>query len=137
MSLYHSIPTVLNGGIHTVHRIMPFELTTEQPSLLNETHLNDELRSLIRITGDLTGKLLIERSEASFSIVGEKIYGLSLEGEMLSSFTGELGNMIAGNLATIVSEHDLTIEITTPSVIGGLRKMEGFNRGFIVPLSIE
>ncbi|WP_394217351.1 chemotaxis protein CheX [Halobacillus trueperi] len=137
MSLYHSIPTVLNGSIHTVHRIMPFELTTEQPSLLNETHLNDELGALIRITGDLTGKLLIERSEASFSLVGEKMYGHPQEGELLSSFTEELGNMIAGNLATFVSEHDMTIDITTPSVIGGQRTMEGFNRGFLVPLSIE
>ncbi|MGR9049973.1 chemotaxis protein CheX [Halobacillus faecis] len=137
MSLNQSITAVLNGSIHTVHRIMPFELKAEQPSLLNQDYLNEDMGVLIGMTGDLTGKLLVEGTEASFSLVGEKMYGLSLEGEMLSSFTGELGNMIAGNLATHVSEHEVSIDITTPTVIGGKRKVEDFSKGFLVPMTIE
>lgn len=40
------------------------------------------------------------------------MFGMPLEGAMLESFTGEFGNMIAGNLCTFTGQHDLELDIT-------------------------
>ncbi|MBX0356267.1 chemotaxis protein CheX [Halobacillus sp. Nhm2S1] len=137
MSFNPSITAVLNGSVHTVHRMIPLEIKNEEPSLLDQTYMNGDLGVLIGMTGDLACQLLIEGSEASFSLIGERMYGLPMEGEMLSSFTAELGNMIAGNLATHLLEHEVTIDITTPTLVGGNKKLEKSREGFHVPLSIE
>ena len=47
---------------------------------------------------------------------------------MLESFTGELGNMIAGNLCTLVGANNLEIDITPSTVIVGTSKLYGFRR---------
>ncbi|MBN9653028.1 hypothetical protein J0K78_02025 [Halobacillus sp. GSS1] len=79
---------------------------------------------MIGMTSDLTGNLLVEGSVASFSLVEEKMYGLSLEGKILSSFTGELANMITGNLAIHVSEQEVSTDITMLRVMEGKTKVE-------------
>ncbi|QAS50828.1 chemotaxis protein CheX [Halobacillus litoralis] len=137
MSLCESITAVLNGSVDSVHSIMPFELTIEKPSILHEPQNNSELAVLIGMTGDVTGKLMIEGSNSSFGYVGEKMYGMPLEGEMLFSFTGELANMIAGHLATSVSEQSLSLDITPPTVIEGNAEIHGFKRGFQVPVNLQ
>ena len=35
------------------------------------------------------------------------MFGMSIEGEMIESFTGELGNMVAGNLCTVLEKNGL------------------------------
>ena len=50
---------------------------------------------LIGITGDVKGLLVLEGNEIVFGGIGEAMFGMPLEGEMLGSFSGELGNMIA------------------------------------------
>lgn len=137
MSFNQSITAILNGSVDSVHRIMPIELTIEKPSLIHKLQRNSELAVLIRMTGDITGRLLIEGSNLSFRFVGEKMFGMPLEGDMLFSFTGELANMIAGNLATSAEERQVTIDITPPTVIEGESNMHGFDKGFRVPLHLE
>lgn len=56
---------------------------------------------------------------------------------MLNSFCGEFGNMIAGGLATIVSEQSVSIDITSPTLIEGDMRMTGFKRSLSIPFTIE
>ena len=37
------------------------------------------------------------------------MFGMSIEREMVESFTGELGNMVAGNLCTILEKEGLIL----------------------------
>ncbi|REJ09683.1 hypothetical protein [Halobacillus trueperi] len=39
--------------------------------------------------------------------------------------------------ALLNSKHELSIDITTPTVIVRKRKVEDFSKGFLIPLSIE
>nr|WP_220127163.1 chemotaxis protein CheX [Halobacillus locisalis] len=116
---------------------MPFELTIDSPSRSNEPVKQNELGVLIGMTGDLTGRLLIDGSHTSFGFVGEKMFGMPLEGDMLYSFTGELANMIAGHLSTKVSERSISIDITPPTVIQGESSIHGFDLAFHVPVTLQ
>ncbi len=64
------------------------------------------------------------------------MFGMPLEGEMLESFTGEFGNMIAGNLCTAVGQENLEIDITPPTVMVGNTKLYGFEKAFVLPVTI-
>ena len=56
------------------------------------------------------------------------MYGVKLEDSMLESFVGEIGNMVAGNMATRLSENGVRVEISPPTVIVGSTKLTGFTK---------
>ena len=41
---------------------------------------------------------MIDTTKEVIDKIGQAMFGMSIEGEMVESFTGELGNMVAGNL---------------------------------------
>jgi chemotaxis protein CheX len=137
MSLSQKITVILNGTIDSVKSIIPTTLSIDKPSLFTEPFTQTSISVLIGMTGDVRGRLMIEGDQNVFGGIGEVMFGMPLEGEMLESFTGELGNMIAGNLATIVSQNGITMDITPPTVLVGQAKIYGFNKAFRVPVHIE
>ncbi|KFZ43758.1 chemotaxis protein CheX [Anoxybacillus flavithermus] len=137
MALGEKITTILNGTIESIRSVIPLAMTIEKPSLFTQPFAQTSISVLIGMTGDLRGRLMIEGHEAMFGSIGETMFGMPLEGEMLESFTGELGNMIAGNLATIVSQKGITIDITPPTVLVGQTKIYGFDKAFRVPIHFE
>ncbi|MCM3674024.1 chemotaxis protein CheC [Peribacillus simplex] len=52
---------------------------------------------------------------------------------MLKSFAAELGNMLAGNIATSLAGENALIDITPPTVIVGNTKMYGFHEAINLP----
>ncbi|MFC4767214.1 chemotaxis protein CheC [Effusibacillus consociatus] len=65
------------------------------------------------------------------------MFGMTLEGDMLDSFVGELGNMIGGNMSTNLSQSGVSINITPPTVIVGQTKLSGFNQALRVLASLK
>ncbi len=61
----------------------------------------------------------------------------ALDGEMLKSFVGEIGNMVAGNAASELSDKGLNINISPPTVIVGSTKTAGFEQGIQIPLELK
>lgn len=137
MGVSKHVTEVINGTVESVKSVIPFTITMDQPSLMKEPLIQADLGVLIGMTGDIKGRLIIEGTHDIIGAIGEKMFGMPLEGEMLESFTGELANMIAGNLATVVSQKDVEIDITPPTVIVGSTKMYGFERAFRVPVQLE
>lgn len=137
MALGEKITTILNGTIESIRSVIPLAMTIEKPSLFTQPFTQMSISVLIGMTGDLRGRLMIEGHETIFGSIGETMFGMPLEGEMLESFTGELGNMIAGNLATIVFQKGITIDITPPTVLVGQTKIYGFDKAFRVPIHFE
>ncbi|QHE52467.1 chemotaxis protein CheX [Pontibacillus sp. HMF3514] len=137
MTVSQGITEVLNGTIESVKSIIPFDVHIDSPSLIEAPLIQAELGVLIGMTGDMKGRLVIEGNHQSIGSIGEKMFGMPIEGEMLESFTGELANMIAGNLATVVSQREVSIDITPPTVIVGSTKISGFKKAFRVPVELN
>ncbi|RUL55525.1 MULTISPECIES: chemotaxis protein CheX [Lysinibacillus] len=130
------IQTILNGSIHSLKTILPMQLNFQSPSILSEPFIQKEMGVLIGLLGDIKGRVIIDSTTSTFSAIGAQMFGMPLEGEMLESFTGELGNMFAGNLCTHVGTQDLNVDITPPTVMVGNTKMFGFDKAFRLPVEI-
>lgn len=136
MTLTKSVTDILNGTIESVKAVLPFDVTIDKPSLFTQPYAQHAIGVLIGMTGDVKGRVIIEGDETTFGKIGEGMFGMFLEGEMLESFAGELGNMIAGNLSTNISQRGFEMDITPPTVLVGQTKVYGFNRAFRLPIHI-
>jgi len=137
MSNSKHIQTILNGTIHALKSILPVPIQVAAPTITQEPYEQQEMGVLIGIIGDLKGRIIIDGSPAIFGNIGSSMFGMPLEGEMLESFTGEFGNMIAGNLCTHVGANGLELDITPPTVMVGNTKLYGFQHAFRLPATIE
>lgn len=123
-----SITSLLNGTNKALQTVVPIESTLSKP-MVEKGLLLVRYGVFIGITGDIKGKLVLIGEEELFSSLGEVMFGTEINGDMLLSFSGELGNMIAGNLSTHVVSDGININITAPSVIKGNAEITGHNMG--------
>jgi chemotaxis protein CheX len=136
MSLTKSIEDIISGTIESIKSVFPFESSVEEPAQFSQPFTQHSIGVLIGMTGDLRGRIIIDGEEQAFSKIGEAMFGMLLEGEMLESFAGELGNMIAGNLSIYLSGQGLQIDITPPTVLVGETKVYGFEKAYSLPVKI-
>src|SRR5699024_11904509 len=74
-------------------------ISISKPNLIKDA-INVRFGVLIGIVGDLKGKLVLAGDIHMFGLIGEKMFGMEVTGDMLSSFSGEFGNMLAGSIST-------------------------------------
>lgn len=132
-----NIQTILNGTINSLKTILPMDINVKSPSLSSEPYIQQYMGVLIGIVGDIKGRIIIDGMPEVFGGIGAAMFGMPLEGEMLESFTGELGNMVAGNLCTIVGQEGFELDITPPTVMVGNTRLYGFQKIFRLPTTIE
>ncbi|WP_277585383.1 chemotaxis protein CheX [Psychrobacillus antarcticus] len=137
MSASKHIQTILNGTIQSLKSVIPIAMEIKSPTLMVQPFEQKEMAVLIGMIGDIKGRIIIDSTAESFSAIGATMFGMPLEGEMLESFTGELGNMIAGNICTSVASEGVEIDITPPTVIVGTTRLYGFQHAFKLPVVIE
>ncbi|ATP39691.1 chemotaxis protein CheX [Solibacillus sp. R5-41] len=137
MSTSQHIQTILNGTIHSLKTIIPMNIDVKSPSIITEPYTQQEMGVLIGLIGDLKGRIIIDSTPEIFGAVGSSMFGMPLDGAMLESFTGELGNMIAGNLCTYAGQYELELDITPPTVMVGNTKLYGFQQAFNLPATID
>ena len=130
------ITSLLNGTFASIRNVVPLPFTRNNPSLLNRD-LQLKFGVLIGITGDIKGKLVLTGELPVFASIGEAMFGMTVEGDMLFSFSGELGNMIAGGLSTNIIEQGIKTDITSPTVMEGDTRLTGFGNALYVPVSFE
>jgi len=63
------------------------------------------------------------------------MFVISIEGEMVKSFTGELGNMVTGNLCTVLENNGLVLDISPPTVMKAIRTFMVLKRHLNFPLN--
>ncbi|WP_138420716.1 chemotaxis protein CheX [Aquibacillus sediminis] len=131
-----TVTDLLNGTISSVKNVIPINHNTEAPHLL-ESSLKLTFGVLIGITGDIKGKLVLAGESTVFGTIGEKMFGMPLEGEMLSSFSGELGNMIAGGLSTNMNVDGTRMDITAPTMLQGDTTLTGYEKAVKLPIVLE
>ena len=137
MSTSKHVQTILNGTIYALKTILPMNINIASPSITTEPYTQMEMGVLIGLVGDLKGRVIIDGSPSTFGNIGSSMFGMPLEGEMLESFTGEFGNMIAGNLCTHAGQNQLELDITPPTVMVGNTKLYGFQQAFSLPATIH
>lgn len=137
MSHSANVTSILNGTIEAVRSVVPVSFNIGAPEKISQPLIQTALGVLIGMTGDIKGRLIIEGDYNVLGGIGESMFGMPLEGEMLTSFTGELGNMIAGNLCTNLSKSSIIMDITPPTVLEGNMKISGFGNGIKVPVNFE
>ncbi|MBB5147634.1 MULTISPECIES: chemotaxis protein CheX [Ureibacillus] len=131
------VQTILNGAIYTLKQIIPMNINIQSPSFLTEPFTHKEIGVLVGLTGDIKGRVILDSTSAIFSAIGMKMFGMNLEGEMLKSFTGEFGNMFAGNLSIQASEKQLFIDVTPPTILIGKTTLHGIDNAIKLPTIIE
>lgn len=131
-----AVTELLNGTLISLDSIVPIDYQTKSPQLLDKD-FSLTFGVLIGITGDIKGKLVFTGNTATFGSIGEVMFGTPLEGEMLHSFSGELGNMIAGGLATNISKKGINTNITSPTIINGDTRLSGYKQALNLPIIFE
>ncbi|HLS06707.1 MAG TPA: chemotaxis protein CheX [Bacillota bacterium] len=125
------ITKLLNGTLSSLNTVVPMNFQADKPQLVKQDFcLNFGV--LIGITGDLMGKLVLSGKPNVFGLIGNAMFNMPLEGEMLQSFSGELGNMVAGGLSTHISNNGININITAPTILQGDVTLSGFQQGLEV-----
>ncbi|WP_421379108.1 chemotaxis protein CheX [Bacillus salacetis] len=132
-----SVTDILNGTIQSIKSVFPLPVKVDQPTLVSEPVRKQKIGVLIGLTGDIRGQIILDGDIQDFQGLAASMFGMPLEGEMLESFAGELGNMIAGNLSTQISQLGHSMDITPPAVIVGESKLSGFDRALKLPIAIE
>jgi chemotaxis protein CheX len=84
----------------------------------------------------MEGRLLIDGGSETFGALGASMFGMALEGEMLHSFVGELGNMLAGNICSFISTKGWKVDITPPTILMGEMKWFDSVKVFSLPIAI-
>lgn len=137
MSTSKYVQMILNGTITSLTTVIPVKLDVLPPSLTVQPYVQKELSVLIGLIGGIKGRLIIDTSQQGIETIGQAMFGMSIEGEMIESFTGELGNMVAGNLCTLLEKDGLHLDISPPTVMAGETKFFGFTQAFKLPVRLE
>lgn len=128
---------LLKSIVEAMGQVIPLPLRTVPPQAGDGSEREGEWGVLIGVTGDIYGRIVIVGDEAVFGKLGESMFGMSLDGDMLHSFVGELANMIAGHAATLVGGKGIRIDITPPTVMSGQIQLYGLRSVVKVPVAIE
>lgn len=116
MTLANSMEHLLKSAISSFQTMVPVSITIESTSIPSADSIFTSQHVHIGLTGDVSGSLIIKGEESTFSSLAQSMFGMEVEGAMLQSFTCELSNMIAGNLATEATNAQVSLDITTPSL---------------------
>ncbi|KAB8131762.1 chemotaxis protein CheX [Gracilibacillus oryzae] len=130
------IKELYNGSVQSIKNVVPVGHQFDAPKLTTDP-LFVKYGVLIGYSGSFKGDLLIQANPQVFSSIGEALYGMQLPEEMLDSFSGELGNMVAGGLSTHLATAGIETDITHPTIISGDAKLSGFKRVLEVKIQYE
>ena len=127
MALNTHITCVLNGTIESVKSVIPITLKIDHPYIPQQPIEKTSMSVHIAIKGTISSQIIINGDKQVFSLIAETMFGMTLDGDMLQSFTNELGNMIAGNLATSIANKGLEIDIEPPAILEEYTQMAIFS----------
>lgn len=127
----------LQGGIlDSIKQIVPIPYEDVSTPTV-QTEITLKYGVLVGVTGSIKGKILYKADADVFGSIGELMFGMALEGEMLKSFSGELGNMISGGVCTNIFSKGVTIDITAPTIMEGTSTLSGFKEAIEVEITFQ
>ncbi|QOY34972.1 chemotaxis protein CheX [Anaerobacillus isosaccharinicus] len=115
---------LVNGTISSLKTLLPLHNEFEPVHVVNK-HGGFQFGTMVSFTGDIEAELILHGDSGVFSQIGQHMFGMPIEGELLESFTGEFGNMVAGNLSTLIVEQGFQTDISPPTLINETTKLVG------------
>lgn len=93
-----------------------------QLSLRSASFTSQQITIMAGVNGQIEGTVLygmsiVTAQKIASAMIGSEVTDLD---EMAWSALSELGNMVTGNAATLMSQHGFDVDITPPSVIRGI-----------------
>ncbi|RXT13964.1 chemotaxis protein CheX [Ammoniphilus sp. CFH 90114] len=131
------IAPIIEGTLESISTIIPLPVSFQSPTWFKAPVHQKELGVLVSLTGDLHIRFILDGKMDTLCKLGESMFGMQLDNQMLESFAGELGNMIVGNLSTYLAGRGYVIDITPPTVMVGETKLYGFDQAVSIPFEME
>lgn len=127
---------IMESYLESIRNVVPLQ-QDHGDILVLQNDIQVDFGVSIEFNGTLNGNLVLMGKSLLFSRFGETMFGMPLEGEMLQSFSGELGNMIAGGFATNLSQKEQHIDITAPFILTEPKTITGHSYGLHVPVGFK
>lgn len=137
LSISNQVTTLLNGSIYAFKEILPNVVDVKQPSTFTDHHIFLSYSVLVGMVGDFKGRIILDADQPFFEKLCQTLYGFQLEGDLLESFVGEFGNMVAGKLCSYSSEQQIHLDITPPTVMIGQTQIPNSPPTFSLPITIN
>ena len=131
----------LASAKRTTAMVAQIDLSIGKPYIRELKFDNEYVRIILGVTGAMTGQVIISMPESKAKdIASRMMMGMPVEtlDDMAISAISELGNMIMGTAATMLSENGVIIDITPPVVELGTvyMNMKSF-QNVCVPLMLD
>lgn len=133
----------VNPFIISVCKIMKdmcmLDLKIGKPSIIKGDYQGDTSIIKLGLVGNLTGEVILNiEHQTALEIVSKMMMTPVTDMDALGqSAISELGNMIAGNAATVFSNNDVIIDITPPSYYVGAEYTTDVPELFSIPFTSD
>ena len=129
----------LMAATNIIKDICQIDMQVGKPYVKQTAFADDSVIIMIGITGDMRGSVIIALTyNKALEIASKMMMGMPVTelDEMATSAISELGNMIMGNAATILSTKGVGIDITPPTLCrGNLTITQSYTKNICIPLS--
>ena len=133
------INPVLMAATNIIKDICQIDMQVGKPYVKQTAFADDSVIIMIGITGEMRGSVIIALTyNKALEIASKMMMGMPVTelDEMATSAISELGNMIMGNAATILSTKGVGIDITPPTLCrGNLTITQSYTKNICIPLS--
>ena len=116
------------------------DLTAGTPYVKKEQFNDDSVVICLGVTGQIKGQVLLALSTVSACAIASKMCMMPITAldELSLSALCELGNMVFGNAATVLSTKGTIIDITPPTVIqGNFTIANNFAQNVCIPFKFD
>ena len=129
----------LMAATNIIKDICQIDMQVGKPYVQQTAFADDSVIIMIGITGEMRGSVIIALTyNKALEIAFKMMMGMPVTelDEMATSAISELGNMIMGNAATILSTKGVGIDITPPTLCrGNLTITQSYTKNICIPLS--
>ena len=129
----------LMAATNIIKDICQIDMQVGKPYVKQTAFADDSVIIMIGITGEMRGSVIIALTyNKALEIASKMMMGMPVTelDEMATSAISELGNMIMGNAATILSTKVVGIDITPPTLCrGNLTITQSYTKNICIPLS--
>lgn len=112
----------IRASIDVLHQTTSIAFTTGKPYVKTAPFVADKILISLGVTGQIRGSVVISMNqETANDIASKMMMGMPVNelNELAKSALCELGNMIMGNVATLLFNIGTQIDITPPSLMTG------------------
>ncbi len=137
MSQAQQIQKLLNHTIRALKDILPMNVEIQKPTVTPEPYTQREISVLIGLVGAMKGRILIDTTTDTMKTIGQKMFQMDIQDEYLESLSGEIGNMLSGNVCVGLEADGLVFDISTPTIMTGQAQFHGFGKAITLPVSLD